>query len=105
MDDVRFHDEVVVEKVYGKVAVRVQAANSTGGNNDHFRTMRIHPIFDVGLSPEVEPTARCLENELAMFSVQPTHQCASDHPILACNPNTLASDFERHGGFLGCDAP
>jgi hypothetical protein len=37
--------------------------------------------------------------------VQPTHQCASDHPILACNPDTLASDFERHGGFLGCDAP
>jgi hypothetical protein len=62
MDDIGLDEQVVVEKVGG---IGVDAAHSSSGHEDDPRTMRRHPLFDLGLAAEVDRPSARIEQQLA----------------------------------------
>src|SRR5262249_31086008 len=49
MDDVGFNEQIVIEKVGWKSIVGVHAAYAAGSQKDDPRTLRCHPLLDLGL--------------------------------------------------------
>jgi hypothetical protein len=58
--------------------------------------MRCHPLFDLGLAPEVDRRAAWIEQQLAGFAPEPAHQGASHHAMLTGDPDELISQIEDH---------
>jgi hypothetical protein len=69
MDDVRFNEQIVIEKVGWKSVVGVHAANTAGGQKDDPRPPRPHPVFDLGLASQVDSRSAGIEQQSARFAL------------------------------------
>jgi hypothetical protein len=68
MDDVRFNEQIVIEKVGRKSIVGVQPSHAAGCQEDDPRTPRRHPVFDLGLASQVHGRAAGIEQQRARFA-------------------------------------
>ena len=67
VNDVGFDEQVVVEKIGGKGIVGIHAPNAPRREEDDARTLRSHPVLDLGLPPEIHHPATGIEQQVAGF--------------------------------------
>src|SRR5215475_3784657 len=69
MDDIGFNEQIVIEKVGWKSIVGVHAAYAAGSQKDDPRTLRCHPLLDLGLASQIHGRAAWIAQQRARLAL------------------------------------
>jgi len=96
VDDVRFDEQVIIQKVGWKSVIGVDTAHSTSSQQNDLRTLRRHPFLNLGLASEIQCSSAWISQQLASFAPEPAHHSTSHHAVLTSNPHKLIGQIEEH---------
>jgi hypothetical protein len=58
--------------------------------------MRRHPVFDLGLTPQIHARSARIAQQSARFALEPAHHGAAYHAMLTGDPDRFIGQFEQH---------
>ncbi len=96
VDDVSFDEQVVVEKVRGEGIVGAQSPHAPGREKNDLRTLRGHPVFDLGLASQIDACAAGIAEQSARFALESAHHGAAHHAVLTGDPGAFIAQIEDH---------
>jgi hypothetical protein len=96
VDDIGGDQEIIVEEVGRQSIVGVDASHTARAEKNDLRPMRFHPIPNCGLASQVQPASPRIAQQVTRFTAESPHDSASDHSVLAGDPDHLVDEVKEH---------
>lgn len=87
-EDVRFDNQIVIDKFCGIAVIREDTANLGSGENDRVRPGCFSKFLDLLLPRQIDLPARG-RDDVAIVGLKPAHKSTADHTAMAGNPDFL----------------
>ena len=94
LDDCRLDGEVIIDELGRTRAVGMDAANARSGQKDRLGADIPHPFLDLVGPAKIDQFPR-RGDDLTVFSLQATHQRATDHSAMTGDPDSLIAQRVR----------